>query len=102
MESQCTQISDGVGNHTQSKVSELAFIKYQMIWVFNTPYIYINQDNFGLYVLDQRKDHDLFIYLPHELWNFISLTPNVASVVMQMDALEKGSYAYLMMENFVI
>lgn len=76
------------------------FEKYQMIYVFNTPYVYHSEDKRGLFLLDQRKDYDSFLYLPVELWNFISLRKNVAEIVMKMDDVEKGSYQYLMMQNY--
>lgn len=78
------------------------FKKYQLIYVFNVPYIYHSEDKHGMFLLDQRKDYDSFLYLPHELWNFISLRSNQANIVMAMDELEKGGYQYLMMQNYLL
>lgn len=90
--------------HTQTpqQKGDYCFEKYQIIYVFNTPYVYHSEDRHGMFVIDQRKDYDSFIYLPHELWNFISLRSNLAEIVMKMDSLEKGGYAYLMMQNFIV
>lgn len=74
-----------------------SFEQYQTIFIFNVNYIFSDANDQGLYVLDQRKDYDNFIFLPKEYYHFISLRKEPEKRMPKI-----GSNAFLMMQNFIL
>lgn len=62
--------------------------QFQRIFVFNTPYLYYDKNERGIFLLDQRKDYDYWLFLQLRDFKFISLRKNVAEIVIAIDKLE--------------
>ena len=61
--------------------------QFTPVFAYNTQYLYYDNNGKGIYLLDQRKSYDHWLYLSERDFTFISLRKNEAKIVMEMDRL---------------